>query len=396
MDEVLLDEEQVEALRVLVEASRAVSRDDREPFSYKFVVGERSAIIEHPGLPEQVTLILFADIEVLEKAGLVHVSREAKSYGSLFVMPAGFRYYETEGSTTSHLESRRQAIKSENANIPLSSNPAREDVTRSDHGARDSAQERPPDTLWAAVLRHIWKASPKVRVLVLISIALLAAILAIWSTLPDAAKERLLGIEKPPADTRLTTQTDTKTVVRPAPDHDRSTAGGLADSIVKVDQAPLNDNLAVQPPSAGALNSGGPPATTPPRSETATAVTLPAPILDSTADALMAALDGHTQAQGARLAAPQLGRRIKISGSLSNVSTSDSGARATVTVDVGVKQTRNVFARFSTPLTNAEFMDSGDHVVIIGTIASYDQFHMILDESVLASWSQRQNKAIQR
>jgi len=106
----------------------------------------------------------------------------------------------------------------------------------------------------------------------------------------------------------------------------------------------------------------------------------------------MAALDGHTQAQGAGLAAPYGGRRIKVDGNVANVSTSDNGVRAIITVDVGVKQTRNVFARFATPLANAEFMDNGDHVVIIGKITKYDQFHMVLDESALVSWSHGHNK----
>jgi len=91
----MLEREQIDALNVLVEASRSVPRDERQPFSYKQVVGERRSVVEHPGLPDQMTLILFEDLQMLEQKGLVTIAREQRSYGTLFVTPEGLHYYES-------------------------------------------------------------------------------------------------------------------------------------------------------------------------------------------------------------------------------------------------------------------------------------------------------------
>jgi hypothetical protein len=88
-----LDPEQLEALDLLVEGSRNVRRDEREPFYYKHVVNERRAVVEHPAFPDG-ELILFSDLEILATAGLVSLTYEEHRCGTLYVTPAGFRFYD--------------------------------------------------------------------------------------------------------------------------------------------------------------------------------------------------------------------------------------------------------------------------------------------------------------
>lgn len=118
----------------------------------------------------------------------------------------------------------------------------------------------------------------------------------------------------------------------------------------------------------------------------------PAPPLSIAPLDLMASLDGYTQAQSQRLSRPYVGRHIKVAGRLSNVSTHDTGTRAILTIEVGEKRSRTVFARFAEPLDGAELMADGDSVTITGVIESVDQFHLILHDSQLLSWTrQRKN-----
>jgi hypothetical protein len=96
----LLDQEQIDVLELLVQASRSVSREQRVPFWYRHVMNEHRALVDHPGFPDETVPILFTDIEVLGHAGFVAITREERYSGTFYVTPAGFRYYEAEKATT--------------------------------------------------------------------------------------------------------------------------------------------------------------------------------------------------------------------------------------------------------------------------------------------------------
>ncbi|HEV8424514.1 MAG TPA: hypothetical protein VGS14_04940 [Actinomycetes bacterium] len=94
MNGVLLEREQEDLLKVLVEASRNVPRDQRQRFMFtqSWGPGDR---IQHPGLPNQVMPAYEGDLDVLEREGLLNASYTGQRGNRFFdVSPLGFRFYE--------------------------------------------------------------------------------------------------------------------------------------------------------------------------------------------------------------------------------------------------------------------------------------------------------------
>jgi hypothetical protein len=91
---VLLDREQEELLKVLVEASRNVPRDQRRKFMFTQSYGPEDRI-QHPGLPDQMMPAYEGDLDVLEREGLLNASYTGQRGNRFFdVSPVGFRFYE--------------------------------------------------------------------------------------------------------------------------------------------------------------------------------------------------------------------------------------------------------------------------------------------------------------
>jgi hypothetical protein len=91
---VLLEPEQEELLKALVEATRNVPRNERQKFIFtqSWGPGDR---ISHPGLPGQMMGAYEGDLDVLEREGLLNVSYTGQRGNRFFdVSPLGFRFYE--------------------------------------------------------------------------------------------------------------------------------------------------------------------------------------------------------------------------------------------------------------------------------------------------------------
>jgi hypothetical protein len=73
-ENLLLEKEQEELLDVLVEASRNVSRDQRQKFYASESIGETQAVIIHRGLPGGMTKAYMGDIETLGHVALLTLS----------------------------------------------------------------------------------------------------------------------------------------------------------------------------------------------------------------------------------------------------------------------------------------------------------------------------------
>jgi hypothetical protein len=91
-DRFVLDTEQIDLLKVLVEASRNVSRENRE----KFMVARSTsgAIVMHEGLGKHGVRIYMGDVEELAKTELVNLDYGPRGTPRFDVAPLGFRYYE--------------------------------------------------------------------------------------------------------------------------------------------------------------------------------------------------------------------------------------------------------------------------------------------------------------
>lgn len=98
MHEVVLQEEQVRTLELLVEASRAQPRDDRQPFrALKDMTShhERLILPPHRGLPSDFPGFYPGDIEQLHREGLLNLSISPKGTWTFDVSPRGFQHYDT-------------------------------------------------------------------------------------------------------------------------------------------------------------------------------------------------------------------------------------------------------------------------------------------------------------
>jgi len=91
-EHILLDPEQTELLRVLVEASRNVTRENRQKFYVAQTTG--GAFMMHPGLGEGDQQVYMGDIEILSGAGLLNLGYASGGTPNFDVTPLGFRYYE--------------------------------------------------------------------------------------------------------------------------------------------------------------------------------------------------------------------------------------------------------------------------------------------------------------
>jgi hypothetical protein len=93
MNGVLLEREQEDLLKALVEATRNIPRDQRQKFLFLKTMGPD--FIRHPGLPDQNLAIYEGDLDILEQEGLLSVTYSARHNGRSFdVSPLGFRVYE--------------------------------------------------------------------------------------------------------------------------------------------------------------------------------------------------------------------------------------------------------------------------------------------------------------
>lgn len=92
MNGVLLEREQEDLLKALVEATRNVPRHQRERFLYAKIMGPDS--IQHPGLPDQNLPIYEGDLDVLEREGLLNVTYGRQGVRFFDVSPLGFQLYE--------------------------------------------------------------------------------------------------------------------------------------------------------------------------------------------------------------------------------------------------------------------------------------------------------------
>jgi hypothetical protein len=91
-EHILLEPEQEQLLVTVVEASRNVSRDQRQKF---FVFeGIRDNSISHPGLPGGEIPAYSGDVEILGSKGLVNLSYGTQGSPLFDVTPEGFAYYE--------------------------------------------------------------------------------------------------------------------------------------------------------------------------------------------------------------------------------------------------------------------------------------------------------------
>jgi hypothetical protein len=92
MSSVLLEQEQEELLKALVEASRNVPRDERTEFHLMTDAGGKS--IMHPGLPGRQVRVHEGDIDILQAQGLLLVMQIGRVHRSFVVTPRGSSLYE--------------------------------------------------------------------------------------------------------------------------------------------------------------------------------------------------------------------------------------------------------------------------------------------------------------
>lgn len=106
MSSVLLEREQEELLKALVEASRNVPRDQREEFHH-LTDGDGSSIM-HPGLPGRQMRVHDGDLDILQAEGLLLVTNYGRWHRSFVVTPHGSSLYEElqqlSGASTQQVE----------------------------------------------------------------------------------------------------------------------------------------------------------------------------------------------------------------------------------------------------------------------------------------------------
>lgn len=89
---VLLEQEQEEVLKALVEASRNVPRDQREEF-HELSDGDGRSVL-HPGLPGRELRVHGGDLDILQAEGLLLMTRQGRTQRSFVVTPKGAHFYE--------------------------------------------------------------------------------------------------------------------------------------------------------------------------------------------------------------------------------------------------------------------------------------------------------------
>ena len=92
MNGVALEREQEDLLRMLVEASRNVPRDQREDF-HLMIDGGGSSIM-HPGLSGREVRVNKGDVDILQAEGLLLVTHYGRWGFSFVVTPQGSSFYE--------------------------------------------------------------------------------------------------------------------------------------------------------------------------------------------------------------------------------------------------------------------------------------------------------------
>jgi hypothetical protein len=92
MSSMLLDQEQEELLKALVETSRNVPRDQREEF-HLLTDGDGTSIM-HPGLPGRQMRVHQGDVDILQAQSLLLVTQIGRWHCSFVVTPQGFSLYE--------------------------------------------------------------------------------------------------------------------------------------------------------------------------------------------------------------------------------------------------------------------------------------------------------------
>jgi hypothetical protein len=93
-EHIILDPEQIDLLRILVEASRNVAREDRTKFLLMRTLG--GDFMMHPGLGTNERKTYIGDVEALGAAGLINLGHGSSGTLNFDVTPVGFRYYEHE------------------------------------------------------------------------------------------------------------------------------------------------------------------------------------------------------------------------------------------------------------------------------------------------------------
>jgi hypothetical protein len=106
MSSVLLEQDQEELLKALVEASRNVPRDQREEFHH-LTDGDGSSVM-HPGLPGRQMRVYDGDLNILQAEGLLLVTQIGRWHRSFVVTPQGLSLYaelqDRSGAPTQQVE----------------------------------------------------------------------------------------------------------------------------------------------------------------------------------------------------------------------------------------------------------------------------------------------------
>lgn len=110
LDQMVLQKEQEDLLGKLVEATRNVPGDQREPFFALPIHNGECNTFSHPGFPGGLLLVYPGDVIALRDDGLVVDRRGPRDTGFVIdVTPWGFAYYEgmkrRSGEPTREIES---------------------------------------------------------------------------------------------------------------------------------------------------------------------------------------------------------------------------------------------------------------------------------------------------
>lgn len=90
---IILEREQEQLFRDLVEAERRVPRSQRERFFILNVSGPPGVLLLHPGWIDGDRRIFEGDIDTLARAGLIAITRPDPRSIAFYVTPEGFVYY---------------------------------------------------------------------------------------------------------------------------------------------------------------------------------------------------------------------------------------------------------------------------------------------------------------
>ncbi len=107
-DDVLLEPEQQELLVALVEAARAVPRDQRQKFVVFRPMGSPDQV-HHPGLPDNGLTAYMGDFEARARASLLALTYGSKGTPQFDATPQGFAYYAEMKRRTGHPIQRTEA-----------------------------------------------------------------------------------------------------------------------------------------------------------------------------------------------------------------------------------------------------------------------------------------------